>query len=276
MRRLASRSSHSMGLASIRQRAAVRHGRWGVDRVREHVWLGSAAALSTVPSMSDTVRDAFFASYVDQYIVCDAAKLGSIEDLGRFRTFLQVCAALIGQQVNYAQLADMTGISLPTAKRWLYPLVGMNIICLLPAFSHKAVKKRAKTPQIYFSDTGVAAWLTRWPAPDTLWAGALGNAFFENAVVSELIAALNAGPDSYSVSYLRDSNKTEIDVIIEKNGTFHPIEIKQGSMPRHQEVRKFEMIDRAGLQRGAGGIICSVPEPVAIDNLNSYIPAWVL
>lgn len=266
----------TLDVGSMQRRAAERSSVWGAERVPEHIWTGVMPGIHGPARPSDRVRDAFFGSYIETYLMRDVASLGAVQDLECFRVFLRACAALVGQQVNYTNFTDTVGISLPTARRWLDLLVGMDIVFLLPAFSNNALKRLARTPKLYFTDTGLAAWLGKWPTPDTLWNGAASGAFFENSVIADLRATLNAGPAPFDLSYLRDSNKTEIDLILETAGRVHPIEIKKGSAPRRQTVRKFGALDRAGLPRGFGGIVCTAPQPVLIDKQNAYIPSWIL
>lgn len=204
------------------------------------------------------------------------AQLGNVSDTGRFTSFLRACASLTGQQVNYTQLTNTAGISQPTARRWLDLLVGLGIVILLEPFSSNALKRLAKTPKLYFTDTGLAAWLGAWPTPDTLMNGAASGAFYENAAVMEILMNLEAGPDPFQLSYYRDSNKTEIDLLVRQDDAYHPLEIKQSARPRRQDTRKFAFLDRNDLPRGPGGIVCMAPEPVAIDARDAYVPSWIL
>lgn len=266
----------SFDMDSLQKRAQERHDRWCFPDLKQHIWLGTMPRLYTANAVSDAVHDTFFNSYVESYLMRDVSALGGVQDLERFRAFLYACAALTGQQLNFTKLTDAVGISHQTAKRWTDLLVGLGIVYLLQPFTNNALKRLARTPKLYFTDTGLAAWLTRWPASDVLWSGAAAGAFFENAVVMDVFATLNAAPGSFSLSYLRDSNQTEIDLILESHNIYHPFEIKKGSQPRRQEIRKFQALDRAGMNRGAGGIICTAPDPFLIDQQNAYIPAWLL
>ncbi len=168
--------------------------------------------------------------------------------------------------------ADAAEISQPTAKEWLRILQGLGIIYLLPPFSNNELKRLSKTPKLYFCDTGLCAYLSMWLTRDTLMNGAASGHYFENYVVTELIKNYSYSPDRANLTYYRDSNANEIDVIVKENGLIHPLEIKKSANPDRREIKKYERIDKTKLERGCGGIICMCEEVIPIDRKNCFIP----
>ncbi|MDR0999305.1 MAG: ATP-binding protein [Clostridiales bacterium] len=223
----------------------------------------------------DELRREYFDSYVSTYLMRDATEFGGVTDTLRFGKFITACAALTGQILNIKTLADVAEISQPAAHNWLRLLEGMGIIYLLRPFSNNALKRLVKAPKLYFLDTGLAAHLSMWPTVDTLLNGAASGAFFENFVVTELLKNLGAYAKA-NLSYYRDQNTKEIDLLVEIAGLIHPLEIKKSANPDRRDVEKFGILSKIALQRGNGGIVCMCEDVIPIDSENCFIPCGLL
>lgn len=241
--------------------------------VFEHIWRGG---MPDALSADAEQRQEYFNSYIETYLMRDVSEEGGITDTVRFRKFLNACAALVAEQVNYKTLADAAEISQPTAKEWVRLLQGLGIIFLLPPYANNELKRLTKTPKLYFCDTGLCAYLSMWLTRDTLMNGAASGHYFENHVVIELLKNFDYAPFKANLTYYRDSNAKEIDVFVEENGVIHPLEIKKSANPNRREVKKYELLDRAGIARGSGGILCMCEEVVPIDEKNCFIPCNLL
>lgn len=157
----------------------------------------------------------FYSSYVNTYIERDIKELSEIGDTVKFTNFMVATAASVGQLLNLTSLARDVGISVPTAERWLSILVASNIVYLLQPYSNNILKRVVKTPKLYFLDTGLAAYLTKWTTPDVLKNGAMAGAFFENFVLSEIIKGYyNQGVTEPPLYFYRDKDMNEIDLLI--------------------------------------------------------------
>ena len=199
-----------------------------LGEVFERIFKGSMPALFVDRTIS---TDIFFSSYVQTYLQRDVRDLTQVGDELAFFRFLSCVAARTSQMVNYADMAKDTGISPPTAKQWLSILVSSGIVALVEPYFNNALKRIIKSPKMYFLDTGLCAYLTKWTTPEALEAGAMSGAFFETWIVSEIIKSYyNAGkrPPLY---YYRDKDQREIDLIIHENNTLYPIEIKKAAAP---------------------------------------------
>lgn len=237
--------------------------------VFDHIWRGG---MPDVLEADAEQRQEYFNSYIETYLMRDVAEEGAITDTIRFRKFLNACAALAAEQVNYKTLADAAEISQPTAKEWLRLLQGLGIVYLLQPYANNALKRLSKTPKLYFCDTGLCAYLSMWLTRDTLMNGAASGHYFENYVVIELLKYYAYSPSKANLTFYRDSNAKEIDVFVEENGMIHPLEIKKAANPDRREVRKYELLEKAKLERGSGGIICMCEEVIPIDDKNCFIP----
>ncbi|MCL1981905.1 MAG: AAA family ATPase, partial [Clostridiales bacterium] len=130
-----------------------------VVHVFKHIWQGG---MPQALQADVEQRQEYFSSYVSTYLMRDAAELGGVTDALRFSKFLKACAALVSEQVNFKTLAESAEIAQPTAKEWLRLLESMGIVYLLQPYFNNALKRLAKTPKLYFCDTGLAAHLSMW------------------------------------------------------------------------------------------------------------------
>jgi len=240
-----------------------------IVEVFEHIWRGG---MPQVLSADAEQRQEYYNSYVDTYLMRDAAEVGGITDVVRFRKFLNACAALTSEQVNYKALADAAEIAQPTAKEWVRVLQRLGILYLLPPFANNELKRLTKTPKLYFCDTGLCAYLAMWLTRDALMNGAASGHYFENYVVMELLKNYAYAKDKADLTYYRDSNSKEIDIFVKENNCIHPLEIKKSANPDRREVKKYELLDKAALSRGCGGIVCMCEEVLPIDSKNCFIP----
>lgn len=238
--------------------------------VFEYIWRGGMPDALQADSEQ---RQEYFNSYIETYLMRDVSEEGGITDTVRFRKFLSACAALVAEQINYKTLAEAAEISQPTAKSWVRLLQGLGIIYLLQPYANNELKRLTKTPKLYFCDTGLCAYLSMWLTRDTLMNGAVSGHYFENYVIIELLKNFSYSPSKANLTYYRDSNAKEIDVFVEENGIIHPLEIKKSANPDRREVRKYELLDKANLERGSGGIVCMCEEVIPIDDKNCFIPA---
>lgn len=223
----------------------------------------------------------FYSSYIKTYLERDVRELSAVQDLDTFRKFMVACAARTGQILNYSNIADEIGKDANTIKRWISILEASGIIYILEPFSSNALKRVIKTPKLYYRDTGLAAYLTRWLSPETLANGAMSGAFFETFVISEILKSYsNCGMDyRYFVSYYRGKDRTageaEIDFIIEQDGILYPIEIKQSSKVTADMTAAFQVLDRIpDKKRGMGAVLCMCPAPGLLRDNVMQLPFW--
>lgn len=220
----------------------------------------------------------FYGAYVRTYIERDVREISEIGDTLKFTKFMIAAAACTGQLLNVASLARDVGISAPTAERWLSVLVASNIVYLLQPYSNNVVKRAVKTPKLYFLDTGLAAYLTKWNTPDTLKNGAMAGAFFESFIVSEIVKSYyNQGILEAPLYFYRDKDMNEIDLLIEENGTLYPIEIKKHSDPNKRDTNAFSLLDKIpNIKRGSGGVICLYDTLITLKDNDKVIPVKYL
>jgi hypothetical protein len=222
------------------------------------------------------MAEQYYSSYVQTYLQRDIRDLSQVGDELAFLRFLTAAAARTGQMLQYADLARDIGISQPSAKKWLSFLVTSGIATLVEPWHNNTLTRMIKAPKLYFLDTGLAAYLTRWTSPEALEAGAMSGAFFETFVVSEILKSWRNAGKAPPVFYYRDKDRNEIDIIIEADGKLYPIEIKKSANPGKDAIASFRVLAKAGRSLGPGGIVCCATEYLPLDASNSIIPWWMI
>lgn len=244
-----------------------------VDRgdVWRAIHRGSMPAMSANPEYD---WDMYYSSYLRTYLERDVRSLSQVGDLNKFLTFMTATAARTGQLLNLAAVAREVGVSAPTAERWLSMLTASNVVYLLRPYHNNMLKRAVKTPKVYFADTGLAAYLTRWNTPQVMEYGAMAGAFFETFVISEVIKSyLNAGIADPPLYFCRDHDGVEIDLLVCDAGTLYPIEIKEHADPSGKDISSFSYIDRMpGVKRGPGGVVCLYDKIVPLGESDVTIP----
>ena len=217
------------------------------------------------PELYDIEREwqDFYSSYVDTYLERDINELITADSI-TFLKFLTAVAARTGELLNYSNISSDVGVSEPTIKNWISILERTGIIFLLQPYSNSALSRAIKTPKVYFRDTGLACYLTRWLTSDALKNSAVAGSMFETFVVSEILKSYtNEGLDyRFSIFYYRGkdkskTNENEIDLVIEENGMLYPIEIKMTGNPKATMGAANVILDKVSeKKRGTGVILC--------------------
>lgn len=231
----------------------------------DHIW--GIIHRGSYPELYDTQRDwqDFYASYVTTYIERDIHDLVSADSI-TFTKFLTAVAARTGEILNYANIANDIGVSEPTVKTWISILERTGIVYLLQPYSASVLKRAVRAPKIYFRDTGLACFLTRWQTADTLKNSAVAGNMFETFAVSEILKSYsNQGKDyRFQIFYYRGKDRkatsdNEIDLIIEEDGILYPVEIKMTGNPKASMGSTNTVLDLIpDKKRGNGVILCLI------------------
>lgn len=234
----------------------------------------------------------YYQSYVKTYLERDVNKLIKARNHLTFVKFMTSVASRTGQIINYANIADQVGVSEVTIKEWVSILEKSGIIYILKPYTSSVLNRAIKTPKLYFRDTGLCSYLTRWLTPETLKNGAMAGAIFETFVINEILKSYtNEGLDyDFDVFFYngRDKKKPrsdgsieeitgEIDLIIQEAEILHPVEIKMSTMPKANMTSEFEVLDAIpDKKRGMGAIICLTDRKLYLrDNLVA-LPLWYI
>lgn len=262
-----------MGALAGRMQNAVPHS---VVEIYERIWRGDKPALYN----EGTDWQAYYAKLVQDILQRDIRNFVQLNDEMKFYRFLCAAASQTAKLLNYAVMAKETGISIPTAKQWLGILEKMGIVYLLQPAASEGVKYVVKTPKMYFTDTGLAAYLLRWNTADALELGAMSAEFFETWVINEVYKSYAASGEKAPLYYYRNFNGKEMELLILHNGVLYPCVIAKSAQPQKM-YKRFNIVNPAfaacaDVSIGGGSVICLAPE-FGTDAKNIlYIPAWMI
>lgn len=262
-----------MGALAGRMQNAVPHD---VVEIYERIWRGDK------PAMYNEGADwqAFYAKLVQDILQRDIRKFIQLNDEMKFYRFLCAAASQTAKLLNYAVMAKETGISIPTAKQWLGILERIGLVYLLQPAAFNGVKYVVKAPKLYFTDTGLAAYLLRWNTADALELGAMSAEFFETWVIGEVYKSFANSAQKAPLYYYRNFNGKEIELLILHNGVLYPCVIAKSAQPQKM-YKRFNIVNPAfaacaDVSIGGGSVICLAPE-FGTDAKNIlYIPAWMI
>ena len=225
----------------------------------------------------ESERSAYYKAYVDTYIEKDVRKLISASSELQFRRFIELLALRTAQELVYSDISKDLGINVDTCKRWISILQTSGVICLLQPYMANMSKRIIKTPKLYFMDTGLCAYLCKWPTSRMLKDGVMSGAFFETYVVSEVIKSfLNSGVDpAQYLYYYRDIDKKEVDILLVKNGAIYPVEIKKGISPA-KPTKNFSVLGKYGMPIMRGMVIDNTDVIRAINDSAFSFPVSLL
>ena len=221
-------------------------------------------------------RDVFYSSYIQTYINRDVTDMIPGVDKLLFADFIRAAACRVGQMLNTHDIAGDVGVSDDTAKRWLQVLEKSEVIFYLRPYSDNLLKRTVKTPKMYFFDTGLVAYLTKYSSPEILMNGAINGAILENYTVAEIRKTWLNSAKECLMHYYRDKDTNEIDMVVEADGELHPLEIKKSTNPGTELASAFKVLDKGSVPRGTGAILCLREELSAIDRSTFILPIWMI
>lgn len=257
-------------LPSIRERLKHSFNK-NIQQIYEYIFRGGMPKLRT----TSLDRDRFYMDYINTYIERDIKDLAQVGKLNEFYDFLVFMAARTGQELKYEDISNAIGISSPTAKSWISILERSGVIFILRPYFSNITKRLVKTPKIYFMDTGLAAYLCRWPNAETLANGAMDGAFLETYVVSEIVKSYYNAGKPVDLYYYRDIDKKEIDLLVVEGDKMYPIEIKKSKEPSNPD-KNFNVLQQFKLDIQPGIILCMSSELIPYNRTSWYCPISVL
>ncbi len=183
---------------------------------------------------------AWFDSYLRTYIERDVRALRNVESPHDFSRFFRLMAALTAQEVNTAHLGREIGITPRTARIWLSLLAESYQVLVIEAFSGNAIKRVSGRPKAHLVDSGLAGHLLALSSPEALSAHPALGAIFESYVVNEIHKQLAEVPSKPRLWHWRTAGGAEVDLLLERDGVFIPIEIKLTSRPHRRDTRGLQ------------------------------------
>lgn len=243
-----------------------------VNQIYAQILEGSFPA---VFGKESSFRRDFYSSYVRTYIERDVRDISKVIHEHDFVTFLKVAAARTGQLLNYSDVARDVGVSVMTIKAWISILETCGLIYLLQPFYRNLTKRLTKTPKLYFLDTGLVCHLCGFTTMESVRDGIMDGALLETYAVSEILKSYWHNGETPHLTFYRDTDKREIDLIIEQQ-LIHPIEIKKTASPTQAHTKNFAVLEQLGVQVGTGAIVCLYPTASAISRQIRIVPLGLI
>lgn len=216
----------------------------------------------------------FHQSYISTYVERDVRLLTDIEDRQLYGRFIQLMAALTAQEINFAQLGRELGIAGKTAQRWLQILRDTFQWQEVPPYDGNAIKRVSGRPKGYLADTGLACFLQRISAPLALAGHPLTGALFESAVAADIRKQCHNMGTPPRIHHWRTVGGSEVDLLLERDGWFFPIEIKLASHPAKNDARGIRAFRDAHrhLKVAPGLVIAPTQEMTALSRDDFAMP----
>ena len=213
-----------------------------VQDIYKKIWRGS---YPQVLVQKGKTWKLFYESYLTTYIERDVREYLKIGNIMSFRKFMLVMAARTGGKLNYRKISNDTGVSEPTVKSWIQVLEATGLIRLIYPYFTNITKRMLKTPKFYFMDTGLCCFLTGWLNPQVTGRGAMAGPLLETYAVSEIIKShLHNGQSIRNFYYYTDKDQNEVDLLMERAGKLHPIEIKKSTSLQHIHFKGLSIVQK--------------------------------
>lgn len=239
--------------------------------IYEQLWRGWLPEAQFLPLKA--IPD-FHRAYQRAYIERDVRLLANVSDWQLFGRFVRLLAALTGQEINHLELGRELGLAPNTAKRWTALLTATFQWFEVPAYHGSAIKRVSGKPKGYIADTGVACAAQALSSPEVLGGHPLWGPLFETAVAGEIrkqAAVLSPQPNLY---HWRSHGGAEIDLLLEHDGIFFPLEVKAASQPSRYDTRGFLAFREAypGLKVAPGLVIAPIERQLQLSESDYAVP----
>lgn len=241
---------------------------------RELLWRGGFPGLWAEGDAGPS-RDRWYQGYVATYLERDVRNLLNVGNLRDFERFLRAVAARAAQLLNMADLGRDVGISPSTVRQWLSVLQASGLILLLEPYHRSLGKRLVKSPKLYWTDTGLVAFLLGFSSAEALWQNnASAGALFENYVVGQWLRWRDWSEPSAQLWFWADA-KHEVDLVVERNGLLHPIEVKLSEKPDARDQRGIGAFRAMyGELAAPGWVACTAERPFDLAPDLTAAPGW--
>lgn len=221
--------------------------------VYKTIWRGSFPLIA----LNDQInRDIFYESYIQTYISRDSKLMLKVDNEITFYRFLRAMSSRTSQLLNYAEVAKELQVDLKTIKSWVSVLEKSGIIMLLEPYFSNLTSRLTKTPKLYFVDTGLCSYLSKWPSYGTLESGAMSGAILENFVVSEVVKSYSIQGMRPLMYFYRDKDQNEVDILLESGDELTPIEIKKSATPSLHTLKNKNFLSKLNKKINRGIVFC--------------------
>jgi uncharacterized protein len=241
----------------------------------EFLWKGGFPGLWEKGDASPS-RDRWYQGYVATYLERDVRNVINVGSLRDFERFLRATAGRCGQMLNLSELGRDVGVSATTARQWMSALLASNQVFLLEPYYRSLGKRVAKSPKLYFMDTGLAAYLMGFGSAGSLWSSDRAGALWENHVIGQWVRQRDWRAPSMALWHWRNQSGTEVDLVIEKDRELIPVECKLAERPDGGDLKGIRSFRKfyGDQQTKHSFLACPVDMPFDLDDGVSAVPGW--
>ena len=184
-----------------------------------------------------------YSNYYQTYVERDVRQLINLKDLSLFEKFIKLLAGRVGQLMDYASLANATGVSVSTVKEWLSILEASYIIFKLPPYYENFGKRVIKSPKYYFVEPGLLVFLLGIKNAKQISRDPLVGNLFENLIVTEFLKSRTNNGLLPNIYFFRDSNGNEVDIVLEDGRQLITVEIKANATFRKEHLKGLKRME---------------------------------
>ncbi|NPV04866.1 MAG: ATP-binding protein [Syntrophaceae bacterium] len=192
----------------------------------EEVCIGGLPAVClrevTPPSM-------WFRGYEQTYLERDVRDLSRISDMIAFRNLLRLVALRTGGLLSPSGLGRDAKLNAKTTARYLSLLEASFVVHRLPPFLRSRASRLIKSPKLYVSDSGLAAWLAGVDPDVEPQGDPLYGALFETFAAQNLSGILDSRWQEARLHFLAVQGRYEVDFVIEAGRHCMALEVKSGA-----------------------------------------------
>ena len=242
---------------------------------KDFLWKGGFPAVWAEPEAPPS-RERWYQGYVATYLERDVRNLLNVGSLRDFERFIRACALRCAQTLNLSELGRDVGISTTTSKQWLSVLQSSNQIFLLEPYFRSLGKRLAKSPKLFFTDTGLAAFLMGFSSPDALWSSREAGHLWENHVINQWIRWRDWHEPSLGLWYWRDQGGNEVDLILEKDRKLIAVECKLKERPESKDLQGIRRLKKfyGEEETGPAFVACPVDAAFDLEPGVTAVPGW--
>lgn len=233
------------------------------------IWQG---AWQEVIHLKPRNRKLFYERLLDTHLKRDARIKFGIEKIGEYREFLCQLALRTSEELRIGALAKAVGVTEKTIKSWLTLAEKSELIYLLKPYTAEIGKQLVKSPRVYFTDTGFAAFLIGFENPKAMSYHTSAEAFFKTFVITEILKSwIHKGLTPSSYFYRDSKTQEEIDLLIRWEGKLYPVEIKLAARAKKDAIKNFSVLKDLPEEIGYGAVICTSEFPYGLaDNVIAH------
>jgi hypothetical protein len=242
---------------------------------KEFLWRGGFPALWAEKDNAPS-KERWYQGYVATYLERDVRNLLNVGSLRDFERFLRAAAGRCGRTLNISELGRDVGISTTTARQWLSVLQASNQVFLLEPYHRSLGKRLAKSPKLYFTDTGLVSYLMGYASPEALWSSKEAGALWETHVINQWLRRRDWHDPSLGIWYWRDQAGNEVDLLLEKNQKLIAVECKLTEQPDPKDAQGINRLKNfyGAEQVRHGYLACPIETPFDLSSDITVVNGW--